>query len=252
MVKKISDSVKSHRGFSASCCSLDHHDPVLCIADNGILLFLNSTDNVFKLNLSASSKLCFQNIIINFNVAFKFINKLSPADLILPFRAYLPFKNSLRSFVGSRPFVIIIKKAADRSTPVIYKRTASCSFRQISDSNVKLLRLLISLINKIHPAKKRGILHIAESFPQKKLLLIGIYLGQKSLSVIKFLISVLVHFCIIFPVVFMHVLDFSDAGLNGSIYFFQPFFKTCKHLFQIFLSGFFCLHTLRLPQQQYR
>jgi len=87
---------------------------------------------------------------------------------------------------------------------------------------------------------------------QKKLLLIGIYLGQKSLSVIKFLISVLVHFCIIFPVVFMHVLDFSDAGLNGSIYFFQPFFKTCKHLFQIFLSGFFCLHTLRLPQQQYR
>ena len=55
MVKKISDSVKSHRGFSASCCSLDHHDPVLCIADNGILLFLNSTDNVFKLNLSASS-----------------------------------------------------------------------------------------------------------------------------------------------------------------------------------------------------
>lgn len=78
--------------FSASCCSLDHHDPVLCIADNGILLFLNSTDNVFKLNLSASSKLCFQNIIINFNVAFKFINKLSPADLILPFRAYLPFK----------------------------------------------------------------------------------------------------------------------------------------------------------------
>ena len=155
MVKKISDPVKSYRSFSASCSSLDHHDPVLRIADNGILLFLNGTDDVFKLNLSASSKLCFQDIIINFNIAFKFINKLSTANLILPFGAYFPFKNSLRRFVGSRSFVIIIKKTADRSPPVIYKRTASGSFRQISDSNVKLLRLLISLVNKIHSAEKR-------------------------------------------------------------------------------------------------
>ena len=45
---------------------------------------------------------------------------------------------------------------------------------------------------------------------------------EKCLLVIKILISVLVHLCIVFPVVFVHTFDFFLPGLYGFIQLCYP------------------------------
>ena len=65
MIEKIGDPVQGDGCLAASCSSLDHHDPVRSVSDNGILLFLNGADNVFQLYISVTSKLCLQDLIMN-------------------------------------------------------------------------------------------------------------------------------------------------------------------------------------------
>ena len=120
MVEKIGDPVKRHGSFPASCCTLDHHDPVFGISDNGILLLLNGTDNVLKLYLTVTSQLCFQDLIIDLHITLKFVDHFSVADLILPFRSNLAMDFTHGSLIRSRSFVIVIKQTAYRSTPVVY------------------------------------------------------------------------------------------------------------------------------------
>ena len=120
MVEKIGDPVKRHGSFTASCCTLDHHDPVFGISDNGILLLLNGTDNVLKLYLTVTSQLCFQDLIIDLHITLKFVDHFSVADLILPFRSNLTMNLAHGSLIRSRSFVIVIKQTAYRSTPVVY------------------------------------------------------------------------------------------------------------------------------------
>ena len=120
MVEKIGDPVKRHGSFPASCCTLDHHDPVFGISDNGILLLLNGTDNVLKLYLTVTSQLCFQDLIIDLHITLKFVDHFSVADLILPFRSNLTMNLAHGSLIRSRSFVIVIKQTAYRSTPVVY------------------------------------------------------------------------------------------------------------------------------------
>ena len=45
---------------------------------------------------------------------------------------------------------------------------------------------------------------------------------EKCLLVIKILITVLVHLCIVFPVVLMHTFDFFLSGLYGFIQLCDP------------------------------
>ena len=120
MIEKIGNPVKCNRSFPASCRTLDHHDPVFGISDNGILLLLNGTDNVLKLYLTVTSQLCFQDLIIDLHITLKFVDHFSVADLILPFRSNLAMDFTHGSLIRSRSFVIVIKQTAYRSTPVVY------------------------------------------------------------------------------------------------------------------------------------
>ena len=85
MIEKIGNPVKCNGSFPASCCTLDYHDPVFCIADNSILLLLDSTNNVLKLYFTVTSQFRFQNLIIDLHITLKFVDHFSVADLILPF-----------------------------------------------------------------------------------------------------------------------------------------------------------------------
>ena len=120
MVEKIGDPVKCNGSFPASCRTLDHHDFIFGISDDGILLFLNGTDNVLKLYLTVTSQLCFQDLIIDLHITLKFVDHFSVTDLILPFGSNLTMNLAHGSLIRSRSFVIVIKQTAHRSTPVIY------------------------------------------------------------------------------------------------------------------------------------
>ena len=120
MIEKIGNPVKCNGSFSASCRTLDYHDPVFCISNDGILLFLNGTNDVLKLDFSITSQFCFQDLIINFYITFKFIDHFSVADLVLPFGSNLAMDFTHGSLIRSRSFVIVIKQTAYRSTPVVY------------------------------------------------------------------------------------------------------------------------------------
>ena len=153
MIQKIGDPVKCHRSLATSCCPLNNHDPVMRIADDGILLLLDGTDDIFQLYFSVASKLCLQDFIVDLYITFKFVDQISLTDLVLPLGSDLSFKNSGRCFIRSRTSVIIIKKSADRCSPVIYQRSAPCFLGKISNTDIKSLRLLISFIKKIYSSK---------------------------------------------------------------------------------------------------
>ena len=85
MIQKIGNSVQGYRCLTASCRSLNHHDPVFGIADDLILLFLNRPDDIFELYFSVASKLCSENFVVYLDIAFKFIEHLAFTDLVLPF-----------------------------------------------------------------------------------------------------------------------------------------------------------------------
>ena len=215
MVQKIGNSVQCNGSLAASGCPLDHHDLILGISDNGILLLLDGADNVLKSYASAAAQLCHQNLVIYFHITLKLVDHFSITDLVLPFGCNLTGDSSKRCFIGSRSLIIIIEKAAHRSSPVVDQRRMSGFLCKIADADIKDLRLILSFKYKIHSSEKRGIQHFTESFSQMDLLLIGIDLMEQCLLVIKILISVLVHLCIVFPVVFMHSLDVLLAFQNG-------------------------------------
>ena len=172
MVKKISDSVKCYGSLSASCCTLNHHDPVFGISDDRILLFLDGADDVLKLNFSIAAKLCFQDFVINLYITLKFIDHFSIADLVLPFGSNFAVNLTHRCFIGSRSFIIIIEQATYRSTPVIYQRNVSGFLCKVSNSNIKNLRLLFALINEVYSSKERRVYHSAKSLLQDQLFFI--------------------------------------------------------------------------------
>ena len=90
MVQKICNPVKGHGCLSTSCGSLNYHDFVLCIADNSILLLLDSTDNIFELHISAAAQFCLQDFIVNLHITLKLIDQFSLFYFILPLRGHLP------------------------------------------------------------------------------------------------------------------------------------------------------------------
>ena len=239
MIKKICDPVQCNRGLAASCRSLDYHDFITCVSNDCILLFLDCADNVLELNLSLTSKLRTKDLIIDFDIALKLIEHLTIADLVLPFGCDLSFKYTGGCFINCRSFVIIIKKSADRCSPVIDQRAASCCLGKISDSYIKKFRLLISVILKIHSSKKRRIHHFPESFTQKKLLFICIHLTEQCLLVIIIFITILVHLCIVFPVIFMHILDFFLSFKDCRIGLGKTFLQTFHHILQVLSATFY-------------
>ena len=85
MVQQISDPMQRYRSLSTSCRSLDHQNLILRIADDRILLLLNGAYNILKLHITVRTQLLLQDIIINLQVTFKFIDHPATADLILPF-----------------------------------------------------------------------------------------------------------------------------------------------------------------------
>ena len=105
MIEKISDPVQGDGCLAASCSSLDHHDPVRSVSDNGILLFLNGADNVFQLYISVTSKLCLQDLIIDLHITFKLIDHFSTTDLILPLGSNVSMDFPQRCLIECRPFV---------------------------------------------------------------------------------------------------------------------------------------------------
>ena len=208
MIEKISDSVKRYGSLSASCCSLYHHNPVFRISDDGILFFLDSTDDVLKLNFSITSKLCFQNLVVDFYITLKFIDHFPITDLVLPFGSNFAMYLAHRCFIGSRSLIIIIEQPTHRSSPVIYQRNMSCFLRKVPNSNIKNLRLVLTLINEVNSSKERRIYHSAESLFQNQLFFICRNLAKQCLLVIIILITILIHFCVVLPVILMHSLDF--------------------------------------------
>ena len=155
MIEKICNSVKCYGSLTTSGSSLDHHDPILGITDDRILLLLNRAYNIFQLDFSLTSKLRAKNLIIDLYITLELVDHLTASDLVLPLGDHFPGKGSGRCLISRRSFIIIIKQTTDRSSPVIYQRTMSGCLGQVSNSYIKDFRLIISIIHKIYPPKER-------------------------------------------------------------------------------------------------
>ena len=243
MIEKIGDPVQGDGCLAASCSSLDHHDPVRSVSDNGILLFLNRTDNVFQLYVSVASKLCLQDLIVNLYITFKLVDHFSTTDLILPLGCNITVDFSQWCLIGCRSFVKIIEQSGHRCSPVIDQRKAAVFLRKICDTNIKNLRLFVALITEIHSSEEWGIHHFTESAPQFDLLIACIDLMEKRLLIIKIFIAILVHLCVVFPVVLVHPFDFFLTCFYGIIQLSDPVTQSFCHMCKIFPSVFYCCHT---------
>ena len=242
MIEQIGNPVQGDGSLSASRRSLDHQDPVPGIPDDRVLFLLYRADNVFQPHISIASQLPFQDLIINFYIALKTIDHLSAADLILPLGQNLPVHLPCRRLIRSRSFVIIVKQSADRRAPVIDHRNHTRFFRKIPDADIKSLRVLLSVIEEIHPAEKRRIQHSLQTVFHTEILLIGIDLMEQCLLIVEIFIAVLVHFRVVFPVILMHALDvFLPLG-NLPVQFVHTVFQFFFHLFQVFCSIYLCCH----------
>ena len=154
MIKEICDPVQGNGSLSASCSPLDHHDPVRGVSDNSILLLLNGSDNVFQLYISVASKLCLQDLIINFHIALELVDHFSATDLILPLCRNISMDITQWGLIGGRSFVKIIEQSGHRCPPVIDQRQTTIFLRKVCDTYIKDLRLIITLIAEIHSAKE--------------------------------------------------------------------------------------------------
>ena len=75
-----------------------------------------------------------------------------------------------------------------------------------------------------------------------ELLFIGIDLMQKCLLVIKIFISILVHFRVIFPVIFVHSLDFFLPLRNGLADLGNPRFQFLQNISKVLFSVLLVYH----------
>ena len=155
--------MQCHRSLSTSGCSLNYKNLIPGVTDNSILLFLDGTDDVFQLYLTITSKLCFQDLIINLHITFKFIDHFTVSDFILPLRSNFSLHFAKRSLIKCLSPVKIIEQTADRCSPVVDQRHMSCLLCKISNPNIECLWFFLSLISKIHSSKKRGIHHSSEA-----------------------------------------------------------------------------------------
>ena len=57
MIEQIGNAVQCHGSLAASGHALDCQDPVLCVADDRILLFLDRLDDVFQFDIPVAAKL---------------------------------------------------------------------------------------------------------------------------------------------------------------------------------------------------
>ena len=163
MVEQIRNAVQSDGCFTAACRTLNHHDPVLCIADNGILLLLYGADDIFQCYRPIASEFSHEDFVINLHIALKLIDHLAAADFVLPLGSDFSCHFSQGSLIGSRSFIKVIKKSAHRCTPVVNQRHFSRLFCKISDSDIENLRFFLPFIKEVYSAKKRRIQHLFES-----------------------------------------------------------------------------------------
>ena len=227
MIQQVGDPVECDGSLSASCSSLNNENPVFCVADDRILLFLNGADDIFQLHLTTASKLSAQDIIIDLHVAFECVDHFSSADFILPSRGDFSGHRPTGCFIGGRPLLVIIKQTADRRAPVIDQRKCPVSLCKCPDADIKTLRLLFSFVLKIDPPEKRGVQHALQVLLLLQCGLIGVYLLKKCLLIVIIFVSILVHFRIIFPVIVVHVMDFLLPMQKG-------FFQCKKPVFYFF------------------
>ena len=239
MIQKIGNSVKGHRCFPASRRSLNHQNAITGVSDDGILFFLDGTDNIFQLYIAIAAKLRFQDFIIDFYITLKSINHLTLTDLILPFSCNFTLHPAAGSLVKGIPLVKIIKQTADRCPPVINQRDTSGIFRKITDTDIKSLGFFFILITEIHTGKIGGIQHFQQSSPHLHLRLVGIDLCQESLLIIEILITVLIHLRVIFPVILMHAFNFFFTFENRTVNSANPVLQFFQNKFQII----FLLHS---------
>ena len=231
MIQKICDPVQRNGGLAASGASLDHQYLILCIADDRILLFLYRPYDIFQLYIAVISQFLFQYLIIDLRIALKGIDHFTAADLILPFGTDLTCNDPRRSFIGRRSFIIIIKKTAHRRSPVVDQRRHACLFGKIPDTDIERFRIIFSFKYKIHSSEKGRIFHLLKAVFHFQLFRICICLLEQSLTVIVFLITVLVHLCIVLPVVFMHIFDLFFSFTQVMIDLIKPVLYFNGHVF---------------------
>ena len=99
-----------------------------------------------------------------------------------------------------------------------------CFLCEISNSNIKDLRFVLSFVNEIHSSEEWRICHSAKSLFQDQLLFICGNLAEQCLLIIIILITILVHLCIIFPVILMHSLNLFLAFHQRKADFCDTFF----------------------------
>ena len=207
MIQKICNPVQCNGGFPTSCGSLNDQNFVLYIPNDLILFFLDSTDNILQLYIPVTSKLLFQDLIINLGVTFKCINHLPFLDLILPFGSNLPFNGSSRCFIRSLSSVIIIKKTAHWRPPAVDQWRHSCLRRKIADSDVKTFAFFFPLKEKIHSSEIWGVDHFLKALFFHQTFIVRINFSEKCLLIIIIFITILIHLRIVFPIIIMHALN---------------------------------------------
>lgn len=100
--------------------------------------------------------------------------------------------------------------------------------------------------------QKWRIHHFPEPAPQLDLLIACINLMEKCLLVIKVLIAVLIHLCVVFPVVLVHPFDFFLTCFYGIIQLSDPVTQSFCHMCKIFPSVFTAAIRLNPPLPLFR
>ena len=119
---------------------------------------------------------------------------------------------------------LIEKQAAHRGSPVVNEWQCATLSCKISDSDVKIFWLVFSVIDKFYTSKKWCIQHTFQTPAHFPVLLIGIHLHFQRLLVVIVLISILVHFRVIVPVIFIHTVNVLAYRLYIFINLSQTFF----------------------------
>ena len=84
------------------------------------------------------------------------------------------------------------------------------------------------------------------------LLLVGVDLVKKCLLVIEIFVAILVHLCVVFPVILVHSFDFFLTGLYGIIQLCDPVTQSSCYMCKIFPPFFTAAIRLNPPLPLFR
>ena len=108
----------------------------------------------------------------------------------------------------------------------------------------EVIAQLSPLKEKILSSEIWGVDHFLKALFFHQTFIVRINFSEKCLLIIIIFITILIHLRIVFPVVFMHVLDFFLAFENCRICLGKTVIQTFQYILQIFPAVFYIFHEI--------